>query len=82
MENLEPMEASEEAEHQHEATGQTKEDSAVEEAGEAEETKGIPFGFLGGTFLLNVLQYTLFLGLTMLLLIIIRLLAPESMRLP
>jgi hypothetical protein len=44
-----------------------------------EEPMGVPFGWFGITLLLNILQYTVFLGLTMVILIIIRVFMPANM---
>lgn len=47
-----------------------------------EEVQGIPFGMFGVTFLTNILQYSLLVGLSMVILIIMRILMPESMLAP
>jgi hypothetical protein len=51
--------------------------------GEAsEEEMEVPFGLTGANFLCNVLQYAVFLGLTMVVLVIIRVFMPAAMNLP
>ena len=46
---------------------------------EDEEVKGVPFGAIGATILTNILQYSLLLGISMVILIIIRIFMPASM---
>jgi hypothetical protein len=48
----------------------------IEEVEEAEEVQPIPFGVFGVTFLVNLLQYAVFLGLSMLVLMLIRIFGP------
>ena len=59
-------------------------DDQAGEAGQEEQSReetplGVPFGWFGITLLLNILQYTVLLGLTMVVLIIIRVFMPASM---
>jgi hypothetical protein len=51
----------------------------VSEDGENEKELDVPFGLLGASFLCNLLQYAVFLGLTMVVLIIIRVFMPMLM---
>lgn len=57
-------------------------DETIGEDVEAEEVKGIPFGTTGATILTNILQYSLLIGLSMVILIIMRIFMPESMIVP
>jgi hypothetical protein len=55
-----------------------KEDSEeeVEKNEEVEEVQPVPFGVFGITFLINLLQYAVFLGFSMLVLMLIRIFGP------
>jgi hypothetical protein len=64
MENSQPMEPIKE------------EIEEVEETEEVEEVQPIPFGVFGITFLVNLLQYAVFLGLSMIVLMLIRIFGP------
>lgn len=54
-------------------------DNPIGEDVETEQEKGIPFGAVGATVLTNVLQYALLVGLSMVILIIMRLFMPANM---
>jgi hypothetical protein len=68
MDNLQPLE-----ENQNEEAATTNDESS----NRPEEPKPMPFGLLGISFLLNLTQYAVLVGLTMLLLMLIRIFAPE-----
>ena len=53
--------------------------AANEDGAEEEKEMDVPFGLLGASFLTNVLQYAVFLGVTMIVLIIIRVFMPPPM---
>ncbi len=70
-------------EHEFETMQPMAEQDADNEAAtvpEPEESPlGVPFGWFGITLLLNILQYTVLLGLTMVVLIILRMFMPANM---
>lgn len=53
-----------------------------QEAAQEDKILDVPFGLTGAGFLCNVLQYAVFLGLTMVVLIIIRVFMPLMMPVP
>jgi hypothetical protein len=54
-----------------------EEKEPIGEVEETEEMKPMPFGFLGISFLCHLTQYAVYLGLTMILLMIIRIFGPK-----
>jgi hypothetical protein len=60
----------------------TGDERRQEAAQEEDKILDVPFGLAGAGFLCNVLQYALFLGLTMVVLIIIRVFMPLMMPVP
>jgi hypothetical protein len=75
MEEMQPLEPQEHVE----PSGDNSEETTEQEN---EESMDVPFGLLGANFLTNVLQYAVFLGLTMLVLIILRIFMPQMMPTP
>jgi hypothetical protein len=69
MENTQPVQPMEES------TGESIDNSG--EVEEGEEMKPMPFGILGISFLSSLTQYAVYLGLTMLILMLIRIFGPE-----
>lgn len=57
----------------------TEHEKNQHESEQPEEIKGIPFGVAGANFLCNLLQYALFLGFTMIILMIIRIFMPTML---
>ena len=69
-------EASQDADADHDALNETP-DEAPDET-----PMDVPFGLTGATFLCNALQYAVFLGLTMIILMFIRIFTPTMLPIP